>query len=170
MDAPAATKICKMCCMDIPQQARKCPHCQHFQSSWALIAIVTTACLPLVGFLLLFSTIFDRGESFESYDAQIAVADTEIRFGDTKSGATVVVMGTIKNTSKISWKQIAFHVDFMDADGRRMDVAEKEEYFFRLPANATSSFKLSFRREFPEAEYKTADVRVVGAKDARSRF
>ena len=100
----------------------------------------------LVITMLFFSKIFSRGEAFETYANQIAVTQTEIVFGDKKAGGTVAVMGTIKNMSAVSWKQIGFHVDFMDADGRRVDVGEAEEYHVRLPAQTVSTFKVSFPR------------------------
>ena len=78
-----------------------------------------------------------------------------------KSGPTIAVMGTIKNNSPVSWKEIQFHVDFLDAAGKGADVGEREEYSSYLPANGTSSFKVSFRREFPETNYVKHSVRVV---------
>jgi len=128
------------------------------------------ACIPLGAMLFVFATIFDTGENYEGYKNQIVITDSQITYGDTKSGATIAVMGTIKNTSPVSWKEIQFHTDFFDAQGKRTDVGEREDYSFRLPANATSSFKVSFRREFPETNYVKHDVRVVSAKDARARW
>ena len=98
------------------------------------------------------------------------VADSQIAFGDTKSGATVAVVGTITNASRVSWRDIQFHVDFLNAAGKRADVGEREDYNFRLPPRETSSFKVSFRREFPETNHVTPVVRVVGAKDLRARW
>jgi hypothetical protein len=175
MDASLTTKVCKMCCMEIPQAARKCPHCHHFQSRWSMFMFhpgftVLFASLPIVAMLIGFSAIFSTGENFESYKDQIVVTDSQIAFGDTKSGATVAVIGTIKNTSKIPWKDIYFHVDFFDAAGKRADVGEHEDYEYSLPASDTSSYKVSFRREFSETNYMKAVVRVGGAKDARARF
>lgn len=161
--------------MDIPKEARKCPHCHHFQNRLSMVMFhpgvaVLSGCLPLAVMLVVFATIFDQGEDYQSYKDQIEITDSEISFGDTKSGATVAVIGTIKNTSPVPWKEIQFHVDFLDAEGRRADVGQKEEYSFYLPPNATSSFKVSFRREFPETNYVKHNVRVVTAKDARARW
>jgi hypothetical protein len=36
MDASLAKKTCKICCMEMPEQARKRPHCHHFQNRWTL--------------------------------------------------------------------------------------------------------------------------------------
>ena len=175
MTTPLTTKTCKMCCMEIPQQARKCPHCHHYQSSWIMVMYhpgfaALFACLPFVVMYVVFSALFDTGEKYETYKDQIVVADSQIAFGDTKSGATVAVIGTIKNTSKISWKEVQFHVDFLDAGGKRADVGEHEDYNFSLPAGETSSFKVSFRREFSETNYVKSVVRIAGARDARARF
>jgi len=161
--------------MEIPQQARKCPHCHHFQNRWSILMYhpafaVLFASLPIAVALVMFAVLFDPGENYEAYRDQIVISDSQIAFGDTKSGATVAVIGTIKNTSQISWKEIQFHVDFLDAAGKRVDVGEKEDYSFRLPAGETSSFKLSFRREFPETNYVKHVVRIVGAKDAKAKW
>ena len=120
--------------------------------------------------LVVFSTIFDQSENYQRYKDQIQIADTEIALGDTKSSATVAVIGTIKNTSPVPWKEIRFHADFFDTEGKRVDVGEREDSNFYLPANGTSSFKVSFRREFPETNYVRHTVRVVTAKDARARW
>lgn len=168
-------KTCKMCCTEIPQSARKCPHCHHFQNRWTMVVFhpasaVISACLPLVGILIVFENVFSTGEEYETYKDQIVISNSEIAFGDTKSGATVAVIGTIKNMSQVSWKQVQFHVDFLDAAGKRADVGEKNDYDYQLPAGETSSFKVSFRREFPETNYIKSVVRVVGAKDLRARW
>jgi len=164
-----------MCCMEIPAEARKCPHCHHFQNRLSMLMFnpgvaMLVVVIPFVAILMMFATAFDRGENYESYKDQIIVTDSQLAFGDTKSGATVAVIGTNKNTSPISWKEIQFHVEFLDATGKRSDVGAREDNGFRLPANGTSSFKVSFRREFPETNYVKQIVRVVAAKDAASRW
>lgn len=124
----------------------------------------------MAAMLIFFTTFFDTGENYESYKDQIIITDSQLAFGDTKSGATVAVMGTIKNTSPVPWKEILFHVDFLDAAGKRADVGQREDYRFRLPPNGACSFKVSFQREFPETNYVKHTVRVVSAKDARVRW
>ena len=126
--------------------------------------------LPTIAMMIVFSSIFDPGENYETYKDQIVVTDSRIAFGDTQSGATVAVIGTIKNNSKVSWKEIQFHVDFLDAAGKREDVGQKQEYSVNLPASETTSFKVSFHREFPETNYVKPVVLVVGAKDTRARW
>ena len=168
-------KTCKMCCMEIPKDARKCPYCQHFQNRATMflyhpVFAALAACLPITGMLIAFSMFFDRGGDYETYKNQIAITDGQLVFGETKSGKTVDVIGTIKNTSPISWKEIQFHVDFFNATGKRIDVGHKEQYNFYLPANGASSFKVTFPMEFPETNYAKPVVSVSTAKDARARW
>lgn len=161
--------------MDIPMGARKCPHCHHFQNRLSMVMFhpafaVLIICIPLAIMPIVFGKIFDTGENYEGYKNQIVITDSQVAFGDTKSGATIAVMGTINNTSPVSWKEVQFHADFFNADGKRTDVGEREDSSFYLPANGTSSFKVSFRREFPETNYVKHDVRVITAKEARARW
>jgi hypothetical protein len=114
--------------------------------------------------------MFDQGEEYQNYEDQLSITDSEIAFGETKSSATVAVIGTIRNSSPVPWKEIQFHVDFFDAKGKRADVGQKEYDSLYVAAKATSSFKVSFRREFPETNYVSHNVRVVAAKDARVRW
>jgi hypothetical protein len=161
--------------MEIPKDARKCPFCQHFQNRAVMFLYhpafaVLAASIPIMSMLIFSSMLFDRGENYETYKNQIVITDNQLAFGETKSGKTVDVIGTIKNTSPISWKDIQFHVDFLDATGKRIDVGAKEQYSFFLPANGTSSFKVSFPMEFPETNYAKTVVNVSTAKDASARW
>ena len=156
-------------------EARKCPHCHHFQNRVSMLLFhpavaVLFAALPMAALLVGFVMIFDTGEDYEDYKDQIVISDSELAFGETKSGATVAVMGTIKNTSSVAWNEIRFHAEFLDAAGRRVDVGQKEEYSFYLPPRGTSSFKVSFQRSLPETNYVKHSIRVVAAKDAKARW
>jgi len=126
--------------------------------------------LPVIVALIAFGNIFERGEDFAAYQGQIIVTNTRVDFGETKNGSTVAVLGEIQNTSPIPWHDINFHARFTDASGRLIDVTSEDKYSFHLPANGTSSFKLTFRREFPETNYAGHAVRILSAKDARSRW
>lgn len=118
----------------------------------------------------IFAQILDQGEEYQDYKDQIAVTESQIAFGEFKSGDTVGVMGVVTNNSVVPWKDVLFHVNFTDAAGKRVDVGQKEEYDFQLPAHDSLSFKISFRREYPASNYVKHTVRVANAKDARARW
>ena len=170
-----ATKICQMCFTQIPAQARKCPHCQHFQNKMSMVmfhpAFATLiVMLPMVLMLVFLQSMFDTGKDFQTFSNQVQVSESKMAFGEDKCGGTVAVMGTIKNTSPIPWKDIRFQVEFQDKAGERSDTGQKEEYSYYLPANSSLSFKVTFSRQFPETKYVTHTVRVVSAKDGRTRW
>ena len=170
-----ALKNCPMCCSEIAEAAKKCPHCHHFQSRAALIlfhpaTVALIVSLPMLVALLAFGNMFDRGESFQDHSSQILVTNTSIAFGETKNGGTVAVLGEVQNNSGIAWTDVTFHAVFRDASNLAIDVVSEDKMFFHLPPNSTSEFKLSFRREFPETNYVHHIVRVRSAKDARSRW
>ena len=161
--------------MEIPRGARKCPHCQHFQTRSALFFYhpafaVLIAILPLLVFALAMERLFDQGEEYQDYKDQIAITESQIAFGEFKSGDTVGVIGVVTNNSVVPWKDVLFHVEFIDATGKRVDVGQKEEYDFQLPPHDSLSFKISFRREYPASNYVNHTVRVASAKDARARW
>ncbi len=175
MSMTDTTKICGMCCMEIPAEARKCPHCHHFQNRLTLImshpaSAIIVALIPMACMLIVFQRTFDRGQDYQAYAGQVQITESRIAFGEDESGGTVVVMGTIRNDSPIPWKEIRFQVEFQDATGARSDTGQVEAYTYYLPAHSSLSFKTSHRRQFPEANYVNHTISVVSAKDARSRW
>ncbi|MEW6159142.1 MAG: FxLYD domain-containing protein [Verrucomicrobiota bacterium] len=137
-----------------------------FHPAFAVLAVA----VPISVFWITFTVLFDEGEDFQNYSNEIQVAGSELAFGDSKSEATVAVLGTITNTSPVPWKDVHFHADFFDAQGKRVDVGQKEVFSFYLPANASTSFKVSFRRKFPVTNYVSHTVRIITAKDARAKW
>lgn len=162
------TKICKMCFMQIPEQARKCPYCQHFQNKIAVLmfhpafmVVLLILPMPIMSFF-----VFDTGQDFQKYSDQLQISESRMIFGDDKCGGTVAVTGVIRNNSPVPWKDIRFYVEFQDAAGVRSDTWQREESYY-LPANSALSFKVSFKRHFPEVKYASHKIRVVSAKDGR---
>lgn len=161
--------------MEIPNAARKCPYCQHFQNCWVILTHhpalpVLSLVMPWIAILVMLVRFFAPGENFEDHKAKVVISEAQLAFGETKSGKTVDVIGMITNGSSFSWKEPELHVDFLNASGKRVDVGHKANYFTHLQANGSSSFKLSFPMEFPETNYAKPVVTVVTARDASSRF
>ena len=171
----STTKICKMCFMAIPVEAKKCPHCLHFQSrlNGIIFHPATVALAILIPMLVVpysFSRMLSKGEDFLPYSGQVQITESRIGFGESTNAATVAIIGTIKNSSPIPWKDILFQVDFQDANGQLVDAGQKAPYLYFLPAGDSLSFKVSFRREFPETNYVHHTIRVVSAKDGRAMW
>jgi hypothetical protein len=171
------SKICKMCYKEIDSRAKKCPYCQHWQNKFSMTVRHPAFALFLtMGFIVVFGVIFeslfvfDKGESFANYRNQIKINKTELKFGETGRGPTVVVMGEIKNNSALSWKDIQLEVRFYDNNEELSDTDQENKYSFFVPANDVSPFKISIPREFPEEQYASFQVRILSAKDSRTMW
>ena len=57
-----------------------------------------------------------------------------------------------------------------DSEKKLIDTGQEKKRFFVVPANDSSTFKVSITREFPEEQYNSFQVRVLLAKDERARF
>ncbi len=180
IDTPAQgnIKICKMCCKEIPAQAKKCPYCHHWQNTLSMIVfhpafaivpalVVTVVLVAIVGLTLSQFGLLGQGERFQDYEGQIAVSESTLMFGERGGGPSVAVVGRMKNSSLVDWKEVYFQVDFINPQGELFDAGQEYDYSYCLPAGKETSFKISFPREFPESEYSSHTIRVIWAKDAR---
>lgn len=168
-------KTCKICFQEIDTRAKKCPYCHHWQRPWLAISYSPIiAALPLglmlLGFGFLMHKTFSRGEPFEQHRGELQIKASEMKFGTASNccnGARVEVLGTLKNTSQFSWKDINVEVQFIGADGKLVDGGQQLQYSLEAPAGGEAVFKVSMRREFPLEIYKDYKIRILSAKDNR---
>jgi hypothetical protein len=174
------TKICPLCCERINLKARKCPHCQHFQNKWVLmayhpaVAIAPMTLVLIVSFFLLIRAI-SPGEDFESHRAQIHVVQSAMQFGEhpgtqSLSGPIVAVVGTVRNDSGITWKDAIIEVKFFDKDHNLIDAKQQRDYSEVVLPGQTCAFKVSMSRDFSADKYVSYEVNVVSARDGRGIF
>jgi hypothetical protein len=121
-------------------------------------------------YTLALNEIFDRGEPYAEYVGQIEIVSSRLEFGTSESGPTVAVIGRARNTSAVDWRDFVLHVEFQNADGELSDAGQELEYGEVLPAGEELAFKVSLPREFPESAYIKHLIRIVSARDARSRW
>ncbi len=177
-------KTCKMCFKEIPDKAKKCPYCQHWQNKWSLIVFNPLfAMIPMLILIILYTSLLagmidkfiNQGEEFSKYKNSILVEKSKMKFGVKTSckGAkypTVVIIGKLKNHSNISWKEVALEVQIFNKEGKLIDTKQEEKYSFVVPAHEETAFKISFEMEFPKVEYNSFMVFIRSAKDERKRF
>jgi hypothetical protein len=119
---------------------------------------------------IMMDRLLDRGEDFQRYADQISVHDVRIEFGQVEGAPTVVLLGRLKNDSDIGWRNVKLLGEFYDGEGNLVDVSHRGGLMYHVPAGGEVGFKISREREFPEARYATARVKVLSAEDARSRW
>ena len=77
---PETTKTCGMCFMQIPAQARKCPHCQHFQNRISMVifnpafAVITMVLMLMIDF----QQILDTGKDYRIYAGQVKITESKM--------------------------------------------------------------------------------------------
>jgi hypothetical protein len=115
--------------------------------------------------------MFDNGENFAEYKDQVTITDVNMKFSDNSDcGQKVLVLGTITNSSDVSWDEIVFEIRFYDTDNNFIDTDHEEKYTFMVPVNDSSTFKVSMPRDFPTEMYDSCKIRVLSAKDASNFF
>jgi hypothetical protein len=104
----------------------------------------------------------------EAFRDQLLITEANIIFGKNVAGDTVAVLGKLKNTGDIPWNNVILQVDFHDSEGRVTDVGQRTLSNVWFVGKKTTSFKVSFERDFPETKYANVAIRIVDAQDARS--
>jgi len=169
-------KTCKICFQEIDTRAKKCPYCHHWQRRWHAISFsplipLLPLGLCLLGFGFLLHTTFSIGEPFEKHRGELLIKESEMKFGtETNScnGPTVIVLGTFKNTSRFSWKEINVEVQFIGANGKLVDGGQKLLYSLEAPAGGEAMFKISMKREFPQEMYQNYKIRILSARESKT--
>ena len=130
-----------------------------------LVVVVVSTTLPVM-----MKIMFDPGKSFEKYKELVKITNTNLTFGQTDCGPNLVVLGTFKNNSDVTWKDLQLEVQFFDKEGKLIDTGQKNEYSFVLQAKSEAPFKVSLKKEFSTEEYVSHSVKVLTAKDAKAMF
>jgi RNA polymerase subunit RPABC4/transcription elongation factor Spt4 len=177
MSEQTAMKTCRMCAMEIPAKAKKCPYCHHWQNWYrifapnkSLMAGLIIVILVLICFQIVMNKMFDRGRGFAPYRSQISLLDTEMVFGDGQCGPIIAIMGRIKNDSDVVWRDVQYEVEFHDAAGKMVDTVQGGQYSSVVQAHQIHPFKFSSEREFPKESYVSFQIRVLTARDAKAVF
>jgi len=174
------TRTCRTCCKEIAFEAKKCPFCQHWQGRFSalmhhplfsmLFIVVPMGVLYALS-LVVQHDIFLKGEPFHDHAGQVTVVESKIEFGEDQHGPIVAVVGRIKNSSPVDWKESHLQVVFFNSKGELIDAGQENEYRSPfLPTEQEVAFKVSFPRQFPESEYASHKVGVISAKDSSVRF
>ena len=171
-----AIKKCKLCYKDLDIRAKRCPYCKHYQST--ITTFIHHPAFSIVGVIFSFfliwyffsNVLFAKGADYQLHKDKVRIIKSEIKFGDSKCEPTVAVLGEIDNKSGITWKEVQFELTFIDSKGTLLDAEQEKEYSFIVPANRTTPFKISFRREFPDSTYNSHRILIINAKDYRAPF
>ena len=169
-------RVCPFCREPVKAGAKKCPHCHQRQGRWAFLyhpaAMVALLMVPFVGFSLITRHEFGTKENFSKYRDQILVRESSMHYSaaDDKCGPTISVVGTIRNNSAITWKDVYLEARYFDAGGKMIDTNGAQQYGLVIPPHGDVAFRIRGPADRAEQDYASHTVFVRSARDARSLF
>lgn len=177
-----ATKTCKLCKMQIPAGARKCPHCLHWQSKFAITnpaifmpLIMLFALFPSLGIVKMVYYMGDRGELLENHPGALEAIDYSYSFVPSTCSSSdhkdckhshkhVLVSGKIANKSDITWRKVTIEITLYNASGKIINTRQCGREGFVAPAHKTVAFSYYLERRTSE-RYADLKVRVIYASE-----
>jgi len=174
-----ATKVCRICYEPIDARAWRCPHCLQWQSKGAILrhsqalSVFIFAVLFIAGWVFAVSLLEQtlRGPTdYVVYEGQLQVSDSRMLFGESPKGPVVFVVGMIKNTCGVEWKNIEVQARLKDSEGKLIDVKTEVTYSRRVMPHGEMAFKAEGPVELPKERYAGYEVSVVSAEDGRRGF
>src|SRR5688572_14854556 len=166
---------CVSCREPIQRGTLRCPHCRSLQSRFAVwsfrIAPWPLAFLPIVFLVLAIRRDF-RTPDFAVARERLAVVQSTFHYAEAaeKCGASISVVGTIRNHGDIPVKDIFVQVRYLDASGALIDAEGADQYGLVIPPGSEVAFRVRSQPARARDAYATHRVTIVTAKDARSVF
>ena len=170
----AEHKECIVCGEQIRTVARKCSHCQSWQSKWKpdathplyamVYLLIVFVALAFFYRAILFRTDFVPGES------NLEVEKSQIHFTPDDRGGYISVIGTIRNTGNTTWEDVHFEVRFYDADDNLIDTISENDYDLVALSNDVTAFRIRGRADKPQQLYTRHEVRIKKARESKALF
>ena len=179
MEAPTTGSSCLYCLEPIKPGARRCPHCQSWQSRWAAdsahpkleLALVVSGLVILAGLVLAWSLLARHDASADlAPGVASSLRVTEATIVGTGPGRVgpLAIVGTIANTGNADAKGPYLQVQLFDAGGALLDNFSARAYALIVPAHGQTSFKVVDPAPLHAAsDYARCTVEVRWADKAR---
>lgn len=149
---------CKYCKEPIREEARRCPHCQSFQSDKHPLdggQGMRTALVIVLPMFLVLALVCVVGIVHDSHQSSVkdrvdartclAVTESEIVACNGGNDRCITVRGRLQNKSPHEWAKVAFHVDFMDKDARVIDTCSFVDYDLIVLPQQETTFRFLFK-------------------------
>jgi hypothetical protein len=144
------TKTCRMCCSEIADAARICPHCRHPQGwlsvgRWAVSSIFLVAMLGVILWgRTTVSTTLDPPK-YSAHLGALRVKSSEMVYNLEGQCPTLTTFGTVVNASDIPWKDLQIEVRYFNKAGALVDAQSEDAYRSFVPANGEGAFRLQMK-------------------------
>ena len=163
------TKQCHSCCEDIKPEAKQCPHCQSYQSTYhkVLKSPIGGAVIGVAAVWIFFGFLIgNRFENNSIYDPVevLSITESTFQFKEASCGEQVVVLGKITNSGENPLTDIVFDIEFFDESGKLVDTISDTEFDLVIPPGSKKSFKVIGKSGANENIYSSHKVSVAKAE------
>jgi hypothetical protein len=169
-------KQCHACGEEIKSIAKRCPHCQTWQSKWRLeptdpkFFIIWIIMMVVIFSVLFLRTGFFGKKNFQDYASSLVITDSKLNYGSDSCGSFISVIGRIKNNSDVTWEHIHFEVQFYNSDKKLIDTISDSNYDLVVLPHSESAFKARGKADNNKDAYQNYKILIKKAKESEKWF
>jgi hypothetical protein len=108
--------------------------------------------------------LFPGGKSFEDYRDKLQVEAPSISFTKADKRDLVVVVGTIKNQSDVTWRNIYVEARFLNSKGEMVDSQSYDLRDVIVRANTDAAYRITAYAVRPASEYNRVALVITSAR------
>ena len=158
-------KQCHACGEEIKPIAKRCPHCQTWQSKWRIepsdpkwVISWIVLLFGVWGGIIFFSFPKEKDKNVPDYASSLVVTESKLHYMSCENGSFIAVLGKIENESEIPWKNLYFEVQFFDSGNNLIDTISDNIYGLIVLPRSEAAFKVSDRANKNEEEYASHKI------------
>ena len=170
------TKACRVCRESIAADAKRCPRCQAWQSSWATFWFGNTTqsfgqqiiwvVVMLVAMWAAFRFfMFPSGKDFQDHRADLVFASQSMTFRKEKEREYFAVVGTIRNNSDVTWRDPYIDARFLNSKNEMIDTYSSQLRDVIVRPRTDAAFRLTGYTARPNSEYSRVVLTITSAKE-----
>jgi len=125
----------------------------------AVMVVLMALMIPLMRYAL-----FPSGNDFDDYRDKLQFASQSLTFTRDRERDLVVVVGTIKNDSDVTWRNLYVEARFLDIKGEMIDSQSYGLSDVIVRAKSNSAFRISAYAVHPIKEYARVVLTITSAK------
>ncbi len=169
-------KQCHACGEEIKSIAKRCSHCQTWQSKWRIepsdprYAIIWVVIMLVIFGGMYFKMGFWGKKDFQDYASKLFITDSSINYGSDNCGSFVSVIGKIKNNTDVAWEDVYFEVQFFNSDNKLIDTISDNDYSLVMIPKSESTFKVRGKADHNKEAYKNFKIIVKKARESKNLF
>lgn len=160
------TKSCLVCFETIDARARKCHHCREVQTkaaAWAHHPAVVTSFLVLVGLLLVWLAYsVTRKVEQPAFVGKLVVGTSTLKVSKAEGQARLSCFAPVKNSDSGTWSGASLQAEFLDAQGKVIDVHHGRGDFKLFPGLQATA-RVSGSANAASEEYSSCRVTILNA-------